>query len=308
MKISGKSIRSLERHIRGIADGSLVVLALTDTEAHIQALADIGFSSNLPSGETVLPAALGTVSGFNANGKEVIRRDLPMETAYRQRDWEWEEWHGRDTVTQSKIVDIPYQRYPRDFVPPPSVELTVATDAKGQKVIISPKQTYSADSGELLHSVNLFLELFGECDLLTEELQPYLNVRHRRVNWEILPPGEYPWERLKAHLESALRELNPQNRFVAENRLQIIEGYKPTFQATGRAGFRGYIVFGFESKGLCVLESLYYGNATYVLDKDWETISMLSKAEILKAELHHSRIIHRDGWAENLDDVMTRKN
>ena len=86
-----------------------------------------------------------------------------METAYRQIEWHWTEWHGRyDSVEQSKIVDIPYQRYPRTFIPPPSIELVVTTTIRGATVIVGPSVEFHSDNEQsLLHIINLFKsELF----------------------------------------------------------------------------------------------------------------------------------------------------
>ena len=78
----------------------------------------------------------------------------------------------------------------------------------------------------------------------------------------------------------------------------------PDFVAYGRSGFRGYAVFGFKQKGIYVLESAFPNNATYVLGGDWETISQLSKAEILSQNLHKARIIHDANWDKNFKKMM----
>ena len=63
-----------------------------------------------------------------------------METAYGQAEWKWEEFYGPyDKAEQSRIVDIPYQRYQRSFVEPPSIELTVATAPRVNRVVPLPR-------------------------------------------------------------------------------------------------------------------------------------------------------------------------
>ena len=42
----------------------------------------------------------------------------------------------------------------------------------------------------LVHVVNLFLELFGECDILDRRHAPLRRTPVRRLNWTVLPPGE----------------------------------------------------------------------------------------------------------------------
>ena len=116
------------------------------------------------------------------------------------------------------------------------------------------------------------------------------------VNWDILPRGEYPWSSIKETLGNLAKEhTKTQTRLMLRNCESIYER-SPDFVAYGRAGFRGYAVFGFTSKNLYVLESAFPNNATYVLQNDWETISQMSKAEILSQDLHKARIVHSESW------------
>jgi hypothetical protein len=104
----------------------------------------MGFSCDPQEGETILPpASRGPVSKYNAEGKYEVHKDQPMETAYRMVEWHWREWHGPyDRVERSKLVDVPYQRYPRTFIPPPSVELSISTAADGQRIITAGSIDY----------------------------------------------------------------------------------------------------------------------------------------------------------------------
>ena len=89
---------------------------------------------------------------------------------------------------------------------------------------------------------------------------------------------------------------------------EAIYAEHPDFVAYGRSGFKGYAVFGFTERNLYILESVMPNNATYVLENDWETISQLSKAEILSQELHKARIVHSENWQKNFDKIMEGKN
>jgi hypothetical protein len=307
MLIHGRRIRSLERHLRGIIPGTAVVPALEHAERHTTRLEAVGFAPALETGETLLPRPRGPVSRYNAEGKERVRRDLPMETAYRQVMWEWTERHGTMEISRSDVRDVPYQRYPREFLPPPSLELQVVARDDGSRVIIADVFRYDPEQPDALrHAINVFLELFGECSILQEGLAPVLHGPVRRVNWEILPAGELPWPRLKRRIEPLVERLGPRKRPVVERRLEVIEGLKPDFTAVGHAGFAGYIVLGFEQRSLYVLESLYYGNATYIFGRSWEHLSKLTKAEILTGKLQEARLIHRTGWEQQLRSVLQR--
>ena len=228
-----------------------------------------------------------------------------METAYRQRTWTWSEWHGPYQVEQSGIVDVPYQRYPRTFIPPPSIEIKMAVNAQAERVVITePIDFVPSNHNAIRHRVNLLLELFGSVDVLTTDLDPLLAASTRRLNWELLPKGDLPWPKLRRHIEAVLRRLAPDPRTVAEYRLQQLTKHSPLFSAIGHGGFDGYIAFGFRGKDFVVLENLNHGNATYVLGQDWETVSQLSKAEVLSDHRHRDRLVHRKGWARRLNELL----
>src|SRR5690554_6802864 len=101
--IRRKRIRSLARHLGAVPHGSPVTLVVPVTEERRAALKAVGLGSHPAAGDTVLPAARGPVSRFSAEGREIVRRDLPMEQVTRQALWTWNEWHGNDTVERQKI-------------------------------------------------------------------------------------------------------------------------------------------------------------------------------------------------------------
>ncbi len=307
MRLTGRTkLRALGRRLRGIEPGAAIAVALTDLDQHAADIQAAGFSRRLEIGETLLPAPCGTTSLFNAEGGEIVHTDRPMETAYYQVEWTWNEWHGHGTVERSKMVDVPYQRYPRTPIPPPGVELTVATDIRDAKVIICGALDWTPDNEvALLHRINLFRDLFGECELLTEGLAPFAGIPLRRVNWEILPPGEHPWQTVRTELGQTLRDLGERKGPAAEYRLRLLtSSHEPDFMAVGRAGFSGYWVFGFREKDAFIVESLTYGNATYVFGEDWEVLSQLTKADVIAGDLHKDRIIHREDWEGQIRELL----
>jgi hypothetical protein len=67
------------------------------------------------------------------------------------------------------------------------------------------------------------------------------------------------------------------------------------------------VVFGFPEENIYVVESAFYGNATYVFRQDWEQLSQLTKAEIITGSLHTDRIIHTQGWEHRLAQWLPRR-
>lgn len=304
MIIKKRRIRSLNS-IRGVlAKYNNIIIGISIDDKVQKRLVKIGFTSKFEAGETVLPSAqFGPVSSFNAEGKDLIHRDQQMEKVYRVGEWKWKEWCGRyDTIERTKFVDIPYKRYPRTFIAPPSVELTISEGQNGTKLIASP--TIGAnDVDKVIHVINLFLEIFGECQILDPKMDETIS-SVRRLNWTILPQGRMPWSLLKKAVEKIIEETPKGNRSYLEHRLELINRYKPDFTAVGNAGFHGYIIMGFTDKNLFVLESPFYGNATYILENNWEELSQKTKAEIINANLCKYRLIHKDGWDLEISKLL----
>lgn len=306
MIIRKKRIRSARSNIHGVSDGEVICVSLQDINRFRERLHEIGFSGALTVGEQVLPASVGNVSHFNAEGRHDIHRDQPMETAYRQSEWHWTEFRGRyDTVEQSRVVEIPYQRYPRTFVEPPAIELTITASPNGEKVVVAPAQQFDAQTEpQLVHVINLFLELFGECEVLREDLSRIVPAKLIRLNWEVLPRGKLPWNKLRDELRPIVDKQPEGNRAVIGKRHETIASHAPAFVAVGRGGFDGYVIFGFPSRALYILECTQVNNATYVLDRDWEELSSMTKAEILNEKLHKDRIIHRKNWFAEVNELL----
>lgn len=298
-----KKIRSLNPYIKMIPSGNRLVVGTVNPPD--KKLRRAGFSSSPIIGESVLPSPIGKISTYNAEGKEIIHKDQPMETAYRTREWSWTEWHGPYRVEKTDWVDVPYQRYPRSHVAPPSVELTLVLDVDGNKVVKTPVITNWRNNKEaVVHAANILLELFGEFSFYDASMKQLISAPIKKLNWHVLPPGEHPFQELKKVLNVVLSKVKGGNRAFTEHRLEAVNKYKPEFTAVGRGGFSGYVIFGFKKPEIYVLESILYGNATYVLGDKWEDISKKTKAEILSEKLHKKRLIHHKGWGDDLDDLF----
>jgi hypothetical protein len=153
----------------------------------------------------------------------------------------------------------------------------------------------------------MFIELFQECEIRREDFSRFLKVPIRRLNWDVLPPGRNPWETAQPALKRIVDGASEGRRPVIRARFDEVGKYKPEFIAVGNGGFEGYVVFGFPKSGLCVLESRFVDNATYVLKMEsWEAVSALSKADILQENMHKARLIHRRNWFTELGHVLGR--
>lgn len=305
MYIKQKRVKTVRSKLSGIpADSNFVIVAPnTSLKTESSNHTTLG---RLALGEWGLPHSDGPVSEFNAEGHYQIHKDRPKEYRYINTiEWEWKQWKGRGvTETISEFRDVFRECYPRTFLPPPSVELyPVLIDE--QRWYASPPMHNSESNYTLIgHVINLFLEIFGECELRREDHSLFTQIKTRRLNWELLPPGRHPWLEEGSNVQSRLLKMDKRISAPIVHRQNTIQNYAPEEIAMGLGGFSNYIAYIFPELGLVLLESLEYGNATYVLNDDWEVVSQMTKAEILSQGLHEERLIHSKGWETRLAEVL----
>ena len=313
MIITKTRINNLETHFKNLKEGTNILISVSNID-RFDNLNKIGFTEKLDIGEQVLPtmgSGLGKYSNitkFNSEGSYIKRPDLGEETIYYERICKWREWRGKGkTVEVEGIRTFSRRRICRELIAPPSIELRIV-EKKGQKIIITAKKfSYKKDDELLKHTINLFLELFKECEILHEDLSKLTDLKNlKRLNWEILPKGQMPWGKLKEHLYPILKQTKKTKKVADEARLEHINSYEPTITFYGTAGFSGYV--GFVFKEFIILESLIYGNAIYVFDKNWLEFSKLTKKEILNENLHIKRIMHKKGWKNEVRVLFKNKN
>ncbi|PRX20133.1 hypothetical protein BX659_13612 [Orenia metallireducens] len=292
-----------------IDEGEVIRIAIDNLERFKDRVVEIGFKTPIKAGDTILPKTVGAVSNRNANGDYEIHRDQEKETCYRMIEWTYKQWAGRGkTVEVTDSTDKAYERYPRTFIPPQSVELTVIEKDK-KLIIISPEITFNQENKDIIvHVVNLFLEIFGECRVLNNKNQVIKIPEVIKLNWEVLPKGKMPWKKRKIQIKNFINRAKGTNKDVVKKRLEEINKFEPDFTAIGNGGFNGYIIHGFIDKSLYVLESIYTNNATYVLENDWEFISKLTKGQILNNDLHKERIIHTKSWYKKINKLLNDIN
>lgn len=302
MKIIKKRVINVEPYISTIRDGEEFHIAFNGFNDNIARIQQIGFSNNPQIGEQVLPTVVGPVTRFNANGSFTLRRDLPKETYYMTRLWKWKDFQGYE---YEKIIYIPRERFHREPITPPSEELLI--DSYGQNNIVVSrafiKEPHNFEA--IKNMINIFLEIFGECDLIRENYEPFLYENVTRLNWKILPQGDYPWPVIREVAQERIARQPRGNQPAIANQLEIITTHVPNFVAVGQGGFNDYIVFGFPAKNVYILESIRVGNATYVFGDDWEALSRMSKAEILNNDLHVERIFHSPNWEQKINEILS---
>ena len=295
-----KSIRSLSIYEAIIQRlGSFRVVHPLPTDS--QELRTLGFDSAPGDGESLIPSPVGSVSAFNANGREIVRRELPKVPQSRMVWTSWKDWHGNaHSGAQVRSVRV----YQKERVPPPEEYLTVMQGVAGPVLVSRALSKAVDDDAKIVHVINLFLELFGSLEITSVDLESAWPLVVKRLNWRVLPAGEFPFERAGKELAEFLERVDESVRPIVRWRIDSVTQHKPDFVAVGIGGFREYIVFGFQSKNLYVFESPTLGNATYIFKTNWAELSALSKKEILDGAFHEARLVHNCQWRAALRQAI----
>lgn len=306
MRIQQRLIINLERHLQGVPHNGKFRVVTPRAVVPPARLAKAGCPPALAHGDTFLPAIVGRVSRMNAEGAWRVLRDQPKESRYiRTVRWKWKQWVGRgQTEDHEGDRDIYRDCYPREFIEPYAAELT-ALEGGDDFVLASEVLTNTpSDHERIKHIINLMLELFGQCEIVSTELKHYRPATERRVNWQMLPPGEYPWDVLHTHIEKMLKGRAESTTTIIYDRQANMRSHGPDEIWTGLGGFSDYVAYVFKSRKIVVLESIRRDNAIYVFGRDWQTVAQLTKAQVLNAKLHKDRIIHATGWKARLANVL----
>lgn len=298
--------RDINCYLSHLPEGKKYYLGVRVRPEHARRLKALGFSKPLVISERLLPPTRGAANRRNVNGFDIVHRDQPKETAYRQISWTYTQWHGKREVKVTEVKDVPYCRYPRMKVPPYSIELVVSVDPGGAHCIVAgPFQYTDAQAAVAANTANMLVEKFGSFEALDTAMSPPADVPVSRLNWKLLPPGKNPWKSAWPSLETVIEKGRGKSRGVVAARFREVGKYSPEFIAVGLGGFDDYVLFGFPGGGICILESRFTNNATYVLvHANWEIVSQMTKAQVLSESAHDARLIRDRNWFDALAEIL----
>jgi hypothetical protein len=258
----------------------------------------------------VIPMAnRGPFSNRNANGYEVVRKDLPKETHYNYIESpNWGDWsRGSHTVA------LPYEKYPRDFYAPRLSELHIErinTNPDAASFTFRFKTSDVLDrqneffGDQLLEVINFLRENVGCYGIQAHDapLSDYL--RELRVSWELLPPGSR--DDVFAFIFRG-RTSTPEEEKIVEDRYDFLMSLEPQKLIVGTSGMERY--FGaLVADNRVLFENLRYGNAAYVMYERWEELSQRSRTELMSGRYGHSvvRVVHTPGWQDEVKQALVR--
>jgi hypothetical protein len=131
------------------------------------------------------------------------------------------------------------------------------------------------------------------------------DIKIEKLNWRILPKGELSFEKVFGYYRKIQRK--KPNELYDEGRLISIKKLRPLKCYVGLKEFKGYHVFRFNYSKKAILENPYKGNAIYVLNGDWRSLSQMTKSELLDTNLAHvQRIVHNGDWFGKLQKALQK--
>lgn len=256
--------------------------------------------------QNIIPALDGGVwARRNIEGWEIVRRDLPKISRY----FSVEVPNFGDWAKGSHEMVYTRECYQREVVGPLEARMKITIESAIEDlntILFSFELDYLFDPEEtdfrkqLLLGINLMQQTTGCSDVFPADVSKEEILKTRTVNWEILPQGisDREFVRIITNNRSeavselvierfhALQDLNPE---------RIIRGTNMGTTAYYGAQF---------ADDLVIFENIRYGNALYVMFGDWESLSKLSRTELLKNPVGFERIVHRSGWKRRLAYVV----
>lgn len=259
----------------------------------------------------ILPTPLaGKYSKRNIEGREIVRKDLPME----KKIVSFDSPNFGDWSKGSHEVSWTIDTYRRDHEAPRFLRIVVehlATeqDANGQPVFVFKfhvdavlRRGTDGFEAELLYALNVLQENVGSVDVYAADAtrEDYLQTVY--VSWELLPPGER--DATIAKILSGFKTPSEELRKTIDARYKLLASLKPKAFVRGTSGFQRYFGAQF-ADDLVVFENLEYGNAIYVMFEDWQALSQQSRLDLLKGDTtKFIRIIHSPGWESRLREAV----
>jgi hypothetical protein len=257
--------------------------------------------------EATPPAEVGPTSKKNANGWEVVRKDLPKYKKYFYQDIQN---FGDGARNGWSTVAIPRDVYHHDAFPPFLFQIDIEVRERFADgsigVVFKIDQAFDKRSstfdGDILFAVNLLQENCGVHGVA--EADATIPVLTETLSWELFPPGNI--EDVVKAFSGREPGQGPDAEEVRE-RLRLFEEFEPKAFLRGLGGNDYYIGAKF-ADDLVVFENLKFGNALYVLYEDWEALSIKPRSELLKMPTSQfDRIVHTAGWQTRFAVLMQRQ-
>lgn len=155
------------------------------------------------------------------------------------------------------------------------------------------------------YKINLKRHQF-QCKILERLCREINEIKHlgfkfNKLSWKLLPKGKIPFRQFQTYLKQQSNQYDNEVDYEKIERIYRLVNPKYDRIYCGSDEFEGYLVFYFERKQVAVLDCPKKGNAIYIFNENWKTLTRLSKSELLNYYPHKTvRIIHKGDWFERL--------
>jgi hypothetical protein len=245
------------------------------------------------------PASTGRWSKWNLNGREVVRRDLPK--VFRSWTTEAPNFNGNGThpITHSREVFRKQRLYGQQ------IEAAVTRrdeprDSLVGTVLLTLQAPYNEDAEQAyLYAASLARTWFGSATAYSLDETGIPQVPDQSVSWDFLPDGTVE-EMREAVVKKFGGSAPPQEIEIMIDRLEKVQSLAPEKRLVGSSGLQRYIGYLF-GEDFVAFENPRVGNALYLMYGDWESLSQLSRSQLLASrDGDFDRIIHTARWFERL--------
>lgn len=245
------------------------------------------------------PASTGRWSRWNVRGREIVRRDLPRIS----HSWTIEapnfQGNGTHPVTFYRDV-LRKQRLYGQQIEAAVTRMDEPRDSLVGTVLLTLQAPYDEDAAQAyLYAASLARTWFGSATAYSLDAAGIPQVPDEGVSWTFLPDGTV--EEIR---EAVVRKFGgsapPREVEIMIDRLEKVQSLAPEKRLVGASGLQRYIGYKF-GDDFVAFENPRVGNALYLMYGDWDSLSRLSRSELLASrEGEFDRIIHTARWFERL--------
>lgn len=125
------------------------------------------------------------------------------------------------------------------------------------------------------------------------------------LDFELLPPGSWDIEDVLRHYKKMARRMPAgfMGKLPDWQRIREIKKLKPVKCYVGKRMWEGYTVYTFIGTPNVILECPFEGNATYILDRNWQREVSHTK-QYVRQHYDYRKIVHKGEWLDRVQDAL----
>lgn len=245
------------------------------------------------------PASAGRWSHWNISGRVITRYDLPK--VYRSWTIEAPNFGGSGThpVTFHREVYLKQRIYGQQ-IEAAVTRINEPRDLLVGTVLLTLQAPYNKQGEQAyLYAASLSRTWFGSATAFPLDQAGVPQVPDQNVSWEFLPDGTA--EEIRETIIEKFGRSAPSSEIeIMVDRLAKVQSLEPKKRLVGTSGLQRYIGYMF-GNDFVAFENPRVGNALYLMYDDWESLSQLSRSQLLTSRPDNfDRIIHSTGWFKKL--------